>query len=142
MLQAGRDLAAIGSITGHTDESLILHYGHASTESKDQAMEVLEKFAGNETLGLDLVTISKDALIVTNTKILPKTATITFPQRPKIVPFVLRSERMGTIRLPRNNRHSSKSSSAPFCVVGLAEKENQDVVAGWEDVWLYVKVSR
>ncbi len=63
MLQAGRDLATIGSITGHTDKSLILHYGHASTESKDQAMDVLEKFAGNETLGLGLDTISKDALI-------------------------------------------------------------------------------
>ncbi len=63
MLQDGRDLATIGSITGHTDKSLILHYGHASTESKDQAMDVLEKFAGNETLGLGLDTIPKDALI-------------------------------------------------------------------------------
>lgn len=63
MLQSGRDLATIGSITGHTDKSLILHYGHASTESKDQAMDVLERFAGNETLGLGLDTVSKDALV-------------------------------------------------------------------------------
>lgn len=56
-------MATIGTITGLTDKSLILHYGHASTESKDQAMDVLEKFAGNETLGLGLDTISKDALI-------------------------------------------------------------------------------
>jgi integrase len=54
MLQAGRDLATIGSITGHADKTLILHYGHASTESKDRAMEVLENFAGNENLGLGL----------------------------------------------------------------------------------------
>ncbi len=63
MLQAGRDLATIGSITGHTDKSLILHYGHASTESRDRAMDVLEDFAGNETLGLGLDRVSKDALI-------------------------------------------------------------------------------
>ena len=36
---------------------------HAATESKDQAMDVLEKFAGNETPGLSLDTTSKDALI-------------------------------------------------------------------------------
>jgi hypothetical protein len=35
---------------------LTLHYGHASTESRDQAMDVLEKFAGNESLGLGLDT--------------------------------------------------------------------------------------
>lgn len=63
MLQAGRDLATIGSITGHQDKTLILHYGHASTESRDRAMDVLEKFAGNESLGLGLDTVGKDALI-------------------------------------------------------------------------------
>jgi len=52
MLQAGRDLATIGSITGHADKTLILHSGHASTESRDKAMDVLEGFAGNGTLGL------------------------------------------------------------------------------------------
>ncbi len=53
----------IGSITGHTDKTLILHYGHASTESRDQAMDVLERFAGNEGLSLDLDTVERDALI-------------------------------------------------------------------------------
>jgi integrase len=57
MLQSGRDLATIGSITGHTDKTLILHYGHATTESRDKAMDVLENFAGNETLGLGLDTV-------------------------------------------------------------------------------------
>ena len=33
------------------------------TESRDKAMDVLEAFAGNETLGLGLDTIPKDALI-------------------------------------------------------------------------------
>ena len=63
MLQAGRDLATIGSITGHADKTLILHYGHASTESRDQAMDVLEKFAGNQNLGLGLDTIGNDGVI-------------------------------------------------------------------------------
>jgi hypothetical protein len=63
MLQDGRDLATIGSITGHADKTLILHYGHASTESRDKAMDVLEKFAGNETLGLGLDTFGANALI-------------------------------------------------------------------------------
>lgn len=63
MLQAGRDLATIGSITGHADKTLILHYGHASTESRDQAMDVLEKFAGNKTLGLGLDTIGNAGVI-------------------------------------------------------------------------------
>ena len=63
MLHAGRDLATIGSITGDKDKTLILHYGHASSESRDQAMDVLEAFAGNETLGLGLDTIPEDAPI-------------------------------------------------------------------------------
>lgn len=63
MLQAGKDLATIGSITGHADKTLILHYGHASTESRDKAMDVLEKFAGKENLGLGLDTVGTDALI-------------------------------------------------------------------------------
>ncbi len=46
MLQAGKDLATIGSITGHKDKTLILHYGHATTESRDSAMDVLDNFAG------------------------------------------------------------------------------------------------
>jgi hypothetical protein len=50
MLQAGRSLATIGSITGPKDKTLILHYGHASTESRDKAMDVLDECAGNECL--------------------------------------------------------------------------------------------
>ena len=46
MLQAGVDLATIGSITGHTDKTLILRYGHATSESRGKAVSVLEKFAG------------------------------------------------------------------------------------------------
>jgi hypothetical protein len=45
------------------DKTLILHYGHASTESRDKAMDVLEKFAGNESLGLGLDTTGANALI-------------------------------------------------------------------------------
>jgi integrase len=63
LLQAGRDLAIIGSITGHKDKTLILHYGHASTESRDKAMDVLEDFAGNETLGLGLDSTGTNGLI-------------------------------------------------------------------------------
>ena len=63
MLQAGRDLTTIGSITGHADKTLILHYGHASTESRDRAMDVLETFAGNETLGLGLDSADPNGLI-------------------------------------------------------------------------------
>jgi integrase len=63
MLQAGCDLATIGSITGHGDKTLILRYGHASTESRDRAMGVLEKLATAESLGLGLDTVGKDALI-------------------------------------------------------------------------------
>ena len=62
MLQAGRDLATIGSITGHKDKTLILHYGHASTESRDKAMDVLESFAGSE-LGLSLDSAGGNAMI-------------------------------------------------------------------------------
>lgn len=63
MLQAGCDLATIGSITGHKDKTLVLRYAHASNESRGRAMEVLEKFAGNENLGLGLDSVGKDALI-------------------------------------------------------------------------------
>jgi integrase len=63
MLQAGCDLATIGSITGHHDKTLILRYGHATTESKDRAMGVLEKLGESGTLGLGLDTVGKDALI-------------------------------------------------------------------------------
>jgi integrase len=52
MLQAGQDLATIGSITGQSDRTMILHYGHASQESRDRAMTVLDDFAGTQALGL------------------------------------------------------------------------------------------
>ena len=59
MLQAGIDLATIGSITGHADRTLILHYGHASAESRSKAISVLDDFAGTEALGLGLDTKKK-----------------------------------------------------------------------------------
>ena len=57
MLQAGRDLATIRIDYRAYGQDLILHYGHATTESRDKAMDVLENFAGNETLGLGLDTV-------------------------------------------------------------------------------------
>ena len=63
MLYAGRDPATIGSITGHADKTLILHYGHASTESRGKGMDVLENFAGTEPLGLGLDSVGRNALI-------------------------------------------------------------------------------
>jgi integrase len=68
MLQAGRDLATIGSITGHADKTLILHYGHASTESRDKAMDVLEQFAGKQNLGLDLDTVGMNGVVFEGTR--------------------------------------------------------------------------
>ena len=56
MLQAGIDLATIGSITGHQDKTMILRYGHATTESQRRAMGVLENFAGFDALGDGLET--------------------------------------------------------------------------------------
>lgn len=52
MLQAGVDLATIGSITGHADPTMILRYGHASNQSKRTALNVLERFAGLDSLDL------------------------------------------------------------------------------------------
>lgn len=57
MLQKGIDLATIGSITGHGDRTMILRYGHATTESQRKAMRVLESFAGFDALGLSLETV-------------------------------------------------------------------------------------
>ncbi len=61
MLHDGRDLATIGSITGQSDRTMILHYGHASAESRDRAMDALENFAGNEALGLRLDKVDDEA---------------------------------------------------------------------------------
>ncbi len=44
MLQAGVDLSTVGAITGHSDSNLILHYSHATRESRKQAVSVLENF--------------------------------------------------------------------------------------------------
>src|SRR6185369_6247813 len=52
MLQAGIDLSTISSITGQGDKTMVLRYGHATTESKNVAMESLENFAGNINLRL------------------------------------------------------------------------------------------
>lgn len=42
MLQAGIDLSTVGSITGHSDSHLVLHYAHATRESRKKAIEVLD----------------------------------------------------------------------------------------------------
>ncbi len=42
MLQSGLDLATVGSITGHTDKTLVLYYSHATLESRQRAMAALE----------------------------------------------------------------------------------------------------
>lgn len=44
MLQAGVDLSTVGAITGHSDANLILHYSHATRESRRNAVSVLENF--------------------------------------------------------------------------------------------------
>lgn len=44
MLQAGVDLSTVGAITGHSDSNLILHYSHATRESRKAAVSVLENF--------------------------------------------------------------------------------------------------
>ena len=44
LLQAGVDLATVGSITGHTDQSLILYYAHSTAQSRTDAAGVLENF--------------------------------------------------------------------------------------------------
>ncbi len=42
MLQAGIDLSTVGAISGHSDAHLILHYAHATRESRKKAVEVLD----------------------------------------------------------------------------------------------------
>ncbi len=42
MLQSGVDLATVGAITGHSDTQLILHYSHATRESRKKATNILE----------------------------------------------------------------------------------------------------
>jgi len=38
------DLSTVGAITGHTGANLILHYSHATRESRKKATSVLETF--------------------------------------------------------------------------------------------------
>lgn len=45
MLQAGIDLSTVGSITGHSDNHLVLHYAHATRESRAKAIQVLDDFS-------------------------------------------------------------------------------------------------
>jgi integrase len=47
MLQAGVDLSTVGAITGHSDANLVLHYSHATRESRKKAVSVLEEFVAN-----------------------------------------------------------------------------------------------
>lgn len=54
MLQAGVDLATVGSITGHSDKTLILHYSHATRESKRIAGKVLDDFGTIDVENYDL----------------------------------------------------------------------------------------
>lgn len=65
MLQAGVDLATIGSITGHADSTMILRYGHATSESQKRAVGVLDSFAGFDALGDGLETVSKNPSVST-----------------------------------------------------------------------------
>ncbi len=44
--QAGKDLATVGSITGHADKTLAMRYSHASRESRVALMDIAENFAG------------------------------------------------------------------------------------------------
>lgn len=52
MLQAGVEMATVGSITGHSDKTLILHYLHATRESKRKAVKVLDDFG---TLRVEMI---------------------------------------------------------------------------------------
>lgn len=54
MLQAGVDLSTVGAITGHSDSQLILHYSHATRESRKQAVSVLENFVIGDREGKEL----------------------------------------------------------------------------------------
>jgi integrase len=47
LLQAGVDLSTIQSFTGHSDKEMVLHYGHATPQSRERAARALEDYAGN-----------------------------------------------------------------------------------------------
>lgn len=46
LLHAGVDLSTIQTVTGHTDKTMVLYYGHGTPETKARAAAVLEAFAG------------------------------------------------------------------------------------------------
>ena len=43
--QGGKDLASIGSITGHADKTLAMRYSHASVENRQGLMQIAEGYA-------------------------------------------------------------------------------------------------
>lgn len=45
LLQAGLDLRTVGSITGHSDKELVLHYSHVTAESATWARSAMERIA-------------------------------------------------------------------------------------------------
>lgn len=49
LLRAGIDLSTIQSITGHSDQTMILYYSHPSGETRDRAARALEASAGRKT---------------------------------------------------------------------------------------------
>lgn len=48
MLHDNHDIATIQSITGHSTQAMLLHYGHASARSRQTAIDSLERFAPAE----------------------------------------------------------------------------------------------
>ena len=48
MLQAGIDLSTVSPITEHSDDHLVLHYAHATRESRAKAIQVLDDFSENQ----------------------------------------------------------------------------------------------
>ncbi|HEX8773295.1 MAG TPA: site-specific integrase [Pyrinomonadaceae bacterium] len=50
MLQRGADLKTVGSIVGHTDEWMTMHYSHPTSASRAAAISTLKRAANEETL--------------------------------------------------------------------------------------------
>lgn len=49
LLRAGIDMSTIQSITGHSDQTMVLYYSHPSGETRSRAAEALERTAGRKT---------------------------------------------------------------------------------------------
>jgi integrase len=62
LLHAGVDLSTIGSITGHTDKSLILYYGHATAELRERAGDVLESAFARTAQALQFAGLTDEQL--------------------------------------------------------------------------------